>query len=269
VPVGDRPIASDLYAVSLKRGDECHVEFGRQTYDGQAGTLVFLAPGQTLRALGDGEGLAHEGEGWTLVFHPDLLAGSPLSALMEGYRFFDYGANEALHLTEPEREIATGVVRQLEREASVAPDPFAQGVLAAQLQLLFSHCQRSYARQFRVRTGAGPSVVARLDRHLEEHFASKAAKRGLPTVRACARALGYSPDYLSDLLREETGAGARDHIHRAVIGAAKARLLSSKLTASEVAYALGFEHPQHFSRLFREKTGSSPGEWRRGAKPAG
>ncbi|WP_437821180.1 helix-turn-helix transcriptional regulator [Sorangium sp. So ce1078] len=270
VPILGRAIESGLYVLSLKRGDECHVEFGRQVHDGQAGSIVFASPGQTITPIGGQSELTHEGEGWTVVFHPDLLRDGPLAAAMHQYRFFGYAAREALHLTDAEREAFTGLVRQIELESSVPPDSFAPVVLTAQLQLLLTYCQRAYARQFELRAKAGGVVAERLDRHLDEHLASAAQPgRGLPTVRSCARALGYSPDYLSDLLRAETGTSARTRIHRAVIEAAKARLLASAASTSEVAYALGFEHPQHFSRLFREKTGMSPGEWRRAAGTPG
>jgi AraC-like DNA-binding protein len=266
IPILGRPIESGLYVISLKRGDECHAEFGRQVHDGQAGIIVFASPGQVITPIGGESELAHEGEGWTVVFHPDVLRDTPLSDTMHQYRFFGYATHEALHLTRPERETFSGLVRQIERESSVPPDAFAPDVLSAQLQLLFTYCQRAYARQIEIRARAG-GVAERLDRHLDACFASAAqVEGGLPTVRSCARALGYSPDYLSDLLRAETGTSARDHIHRALIEAAKARLLASDASASAVAYALGFEHPQHFSKLFRQRTGQSPGEWRRAAK---
>jgi AraC family transcriptional activator of pobA len=267
IPVIGVPVECGLYVVSLKGGDECHAEFGRQVHDGQAGVIVFASPGQIITPLG-GQSEHAEGEGWTVVFHPSLLRETPLAALMHQYRFFGYATREALHLTSAERELFTGVVRQLEREAAVVPDAYAPDVLTAHLQLLFTYCQRAYARQLegRARTGG---VAERLDRHLTELLAPTAQPgQGLPTVASCARALGYSADYLSDLLRAETGASARDHIHRAVIEAAKARLLAPDTGASEVAYALGFEHPQHFSRLFKQKTGQSPGQWRRAARSA-
>lgn len=264
VPVSGRAIVSGLYALSLKRGDECHGIFGRQVYDGQAGSIVFLAPGQTMSPLASAAELEHEGEAWTVVFHPELLRDRPLGALMHQYRFFTYAARESLHLDENERRLLTGVVQQLEHEASGPPDSFALEVLTAHLQLLFSYCQRAYARQFQLRNTVGGSVATRLDQHLAQYLSGEARQRGLPTVKSCARVLGYSPDYLSDLLRAETGINARDHIHAAVMEAAKARLLSSaSLTASEVAHELGFEHAPHFSRLFRSKTGQSPLEWRR------
>jgi len=260
LPIVGVTIESALYVVSLKRGDECRVEFGRQAEDGQAGSILFLSPGQAMRPLGANSDLAETEESWTLAFHPDLLRDRPLADVMHQYRFFGYAAREALHLEDSERHQLTGIVRRLEEEASSPPDAFAQDILTAHLQILLSHCQRAYARQFDTRGQATGRVAQRLDRYLDEHFAGEIKAKGLPTVRACARALGYSPDYLTDLLRAETGASTRAHIHRAVIEAAKARLLSS--TASEVAYALGFEHPQHLARLFRQKTGHTPGEWR-------
>jgi AraC-like DNA-binding protein len=262
VPVTGRPIECGLYVVSLKTGAECHTEFGRQAHDGQAGSVLSASPGQALTPLRGPTGQAAGNEGWTLLFHPALLRGTPLAGLMLRYRFFGYATREALHLTAAERELCTGVVRQLEREASVPPDPFAADVLTSQVHLLLTYCQRAGARQLEVRARAG-GVAERLDRHLTEHLASPGPTGRLPSVTSCARALGYSPDHLSDLLRTETGVSARDHVHRAVIEAAKARLLASDGSTSQVAAALGFEHPQHFSRLFKQKTGRSPGEWRR------
>ena len=259
-PIMGVAIESDLYVVSLKRGDECRVEFGRQVFDGQAGSIVFLAPGQTMRPLAGKSELLHEDEAWTVAFHPDLLRDSPLAGVMHQYRFFGYAAEEALHLEAAERSRLTSIVHSLEEEAAAPPDAFAQGILTAKLQILLGYCQRAYARQFETRCQATGRVAQRLDRYLDEHFGGAHQTKGVPSVSDCARALGFSPDYLSDLLRAETGTSTREHIQRAVIEAAKARLLSA--TASEVAYALGFEHPQHLARLFRQKTGHTPSEWR-------
>jgi len=263
VPVVNRKILSELYSISLKRGDECRLAFGRQAHDAQAGTIVFLAPGQTFTPL-EANGTAGLGElGWTLLFHPDLLRGSDLAARVREYGFFRYAAEEALHLDDAEQQQLSGLVRALEREAAVAPDAFSNDVLVAHLDLLLGYCRRFYARQFRTRATVRGGVLTRLQRHLDEYLASsRPREEGLPTVAACARSLGYSSDYLSDLLREETGESGRDHIHRALIEAAKKRLAASTETVSEIAYGLGFEQPQHFSKLFKQKTGSSPGQWR-------
>lgn len=263
VPVVNRKIHSGLYGVSLKRGDECRLALGRQVYDAQAGTIVFLAPGQTFTPM-EADGMAGLTEaGWTLVFHPDLLRAAQLSTRIREYGFFRYAAVEALHLNDDERDKLTALVRGLEREAGAAPDAFSNDVLIAHLELLFGYFRRFYARQFQTRASVHGGVLARLHRHLDEYLGSpRPREEGLPTVATCARSLGYSPDYLSDLLREETGESARDHIHRALIEAAKTRLTASSDGVGEIAYGLGFERPQHFSKLFRQKTGSSPGQWR-------
>ena len=260
VPLAGRPIVSDLYVISLKRGDECRLERGRQVFDGQAGSVAFLAPGQTLRPL-DASNAQPDGQGWTLAFHPQLLAGHPLATAIQQYRFFAYATEEALHLLEPEREALTSVVRQVEREVAAVPDAFSQEVITAQLLLLLTYLQRAYARQFQLRATAAASVARRLADHLGGVLAG--SPREPPSVQSCAHALGYSPDYLSDLLRAETGTGTREHIQDALMQAAKARLLLAGASSSQVAYTLGFRHPQHFARLFRQKTGQSPSAWRR------
>jgi AraC family transcriptional activator of pobA len=263
VPVLNRKIHSELYAVSLKRGDECRVSFGRQVHDAQAGTVVFLAPGQTVIPIGP----AHDDDavgahGWTLMFHPDALVGTPLAARIRAYGFFQYAPKEALHLNDEEQVTLTTIVQTIEREAT-APDAFSTDVLSAQLQLVFGYCQRFYNRQFQARAQVHGKVLARLHAHLDEYLASSRPRTdGLPTVATCARALGYSADYLSDLLRDETGQSARDHIHRALIEAAKRRLVGTTESVSEIAFSLGFEQAQHFSKLFKHKTGQSPGAWR-------
>jgi AraC family transcriptional activator of pobA len=263
VPLADRKIHSDLYAVSLKRGDECWVAYGRQVHDAQAGTLLFLTPGQSFTPMAGESGAAITDSAWTLVFHPDLVAGSSLAPRLRDFGYFRYTATEALHLHEGERRTLTDIVQALEREASVAPDAHSKAVLVAHLELFFSYCQRFYARQFHSRAQVQGGVLARLQRHLDEYLSSaRPSEEGLPTVALCAKSLGYSPDYLSDLLREETGGSARDHIHRALIEAAKRRLASTRESVGEVAHSLGFEQPQHFSKLFKQKTGSSPGAWR-------
>jgi AraC family transcriptional activator of pobA len=261
VPVSNRKIHSELYAVSLKCGDECRLAFGRQVHDAQAGTIVFLAPGQTivpLDAEAGGEGGAH----WTLLFHPDVLAGGALAERMHTYGFFQYAPEEALHLDSDEQATLTTLVQTIDREAC-APDAFSTEVLRAHLQLFFGYCLRFYARQFQTRAQVSGHVLSRLQRHLESYLASsRPREEGLPTVAACARELGYSADYLSDLLRDETGQSTREHLHRIVIDAAKRRLAGSSESIGEIAYALGFEQPQHFSKLFKQKTGHSPGAWR-------
>ena len=223
-PVDGHRIDSEVYAVSLKRGDECRLAFGRQIHDAQAGTIAFLAPGQTMTPLVPMVAPMVGELAWTLIFHPDLLAQAPPT--FSGLSFFRYNSEEALHLTPAEQETLTGLIRRLDAEASRPPDAFANEVIHAHLSLFFAYCKRFYARQFQTRAQQSEGhVLARLQRHLDAYFnSSRPRTEGLPTVGSCARALGYSTDYLSDLLREETGHGAREHLHRELIALAKRRL---------------------------------------------
>jgi AraC-like DNA-binding protein len=260
--VGAR-ITSSLYSVSLKRGSECGFKYGRHHYDFQAGSVMFLAPGQSIVPVADARELDGDGDGWTLLFHPDLIRRSPLAARMREYTFFGYESHEALHLSDDEQATLTATVRRIEGEYSRDIDAHSQELLVAHLQLLLTYCRRFYERQFNLRSDSNKDVIARLETFLLGYFESaQPATAGLPSVKACAKAMGYSPDYLSDLLKKETGKNTREHIHHLLIERAKTRLLGSGDSISEIAYSLGFEHPQHFARLFRSKTGMSPGEYR-------
>jgi AraC-like DNA-binding protein len=260
--VGAR-ITSSLYSISLKRGSECGLKYGRHHYDFQAGSVMFLAPGQSIVPIADARELDGEGDGWTLMFHPDLIRKSPLAAKMSEYSFFGYESHEALHLSDDEQDTLTATVKRIEEEYGRDIDAHSQELLVAHLQLLLTYCQRFYGRQFSLRSNVNKDIISRLESFLQGYFESdQPAKHGLPSVQACARAMGYSPDYLSDLLKKETGKNTREHIHFFLIERAKTRLLGSGDSISEIAYSLGFEHPQHFSKLFRSKTGMSPGEFR-------
>jgi AraC family transcriptional regulator, transcriptional activator of pobA len=265
IPAGmmNQRVASNLYAISLKQGHECGLKYGRQTYDFQEGSVMFLAPGQVVTPITEAGEIEAEGESWTLAFHPDLLRTSPLAAKMREYSFFGYESHEALHLSDLEQQTLTSIVKTIEGEYTRGLDTYSQELIVSHIQLLLTYCKRYYGRQFTLRSVANKDIVARFERLLEQYFESdKPATQGLPSVRTCARELGYSPDYLSDLLRKETGKTAREHIQYFLIEKAKTRLLGSEASISEIAYALGFEHPQHFSKLFRSKTGMSPGEYR-------
>jgi AraC-like DNA-binding protein len=256
-------ITSSLYSISLKRGDECGLKYGRHHYDFQAGSVMFLGPGQSIVPIADARELEEDGDGWTLMFHPDLIRKSPLASKMSEYSFFGYDSHEALHLSDEEQSILTSAVKRIEEEYARGIDQHSQELLVSHVQLLLTYCQRFYGRQFSLRSNANKDVISRLEAFLQQYFESdRPAKDGLPTVQVCAKAMGYSPDYLSDLLKQETGKNTREHIHYFLIERAKTRLLGSEDTISEIAYSLGFEHPQHFSKLFRSKTGMSPGEYR-------
>ena len=256
-------IISNLYSVSLKRGSECDFKYGRHHYDFQAGSVLFVAPGQSMVPIADARELDAEGDGWTLMFHPDLIRRSPLAARMREYSFFGYESHEALHLSDDEQATLTATVTRIEDEYRRDIDAYSQELVVSHVQLLLTYCRRSYERQFNLRSTTNKDVIARLETFLLHYFeAGGPATEGLPSVHACAKAMGYSADYLSDLLKKETGKNTREHIHYFLIERAKNRLLGSTDSISEIAYALGFEHPQHFAKLFRSKTGMSPGEYR-------
>lgn len=262
IPLMQRRIVCHLYAVSLKRGNECGVKYGRQLYDFQEGSLLCIAPGQSVVPVTEASDLDPAGDGWTLMFHPDLLRRTGLAVRMREYSFFGYESQEALHLSHDEQRTLTNIVKTIERECQHI-DAFSDELMVSHLQVFLNYCKRFYGRQFITRSNANKDVVVRLEKFLDAHFESgQATEDGVPSVRDCAKAMGYSPDYLSDLLRKETGRNTRDHIHYCLIERAKDRLLASGDTVSEVAFSLGFETPAHFSRLFKSKTGLSPAAFR-------
>lgn len=259
MPLMRRRILSQLYVVSLKRGNECGLKYGREVYDFQEGSLLCLAPGQSIIPITEPTDLDNDHNGWTLMFHPDLLRGSSLVDQMREYTFFGYDSHEALHLSDLEQTTLTNIVKKIEEEYAHIDD-FSDELILSHVQLLLKYCKRFYGRQFITRKNTNKHVVSQLENFLADYFAStRPAHDGLPSVADCAKAMGYSADYLSDLLRKETGKNTRDHIHYVLIEEAKNRLLASHMTVSEVAFSLGFESPQHFSKLFKSKTGTSPG----------
>jgi AraC-like DNA-binding protein len=261
VPLTDCRIVSNLYMISLKNGHECRLLYGRQNYDFQEGSLIFLAPGQAILPTHPGDGGGDYG--WVLCFHPDLIRGTSLAGKMPEYSFFSYDSNEALHLSEEERATVTNIGRAIRDEYSKNLDAFSRDLIVTNLELLLNHGKRFYGRQFITRTSVNRDVVARFEAFVEARLASAdLASRGLPSVQDCARATGYSPNYLSDLLRKETGKSAIEHLHFHLVEKAKNLLLGTDEPVSRIAYALGFEYPQHFSRLFKSRTGISPAKFR-------
>ncbi|MCA9618160.1 MAG: AraC family transcriptional regulator [Myxococcales bacterium] len=256
-------IVSQLYAISLKNGSECGITYGRRSYDFQAGSLMFLAPGQTVTPVSAPDDTSPDEPSWTLIFHPDLIRGSALADEMRGYRFFDYAIHEALHVSTDERRILCDTVENIRRECQREADDFSRELITTNLALLLGYCKRFYARQFDTRAQADEGVVIRFEAFLRDYVESgRLARDGMPSVQTCARELGLSPNYLSDLLRKATGVSTRHHVHAAVLEKAKDLLLGSEQSIAEIAYALGFEYPQHFSKLFKSKTGMAPSEFR-------
>jgi AraC-like DNA-binding protein len=253
-------ITSDLYIISLK-GTSGAMRYGRNEYDYQEGTMVFTAPKQTLTFEVTEEDTNHAG--WTIIFHPDLIRKSALGSAIKEYAFFDYAVYEALHLSEKEKQILSDFVVHIEIEINQNIDKHSQDLIITNLQSLLKYCQRFYDRQFFTRTNLNKDYLIRFEKYLEAYFASdNLAEKGLPTVAQCGDALNMSARYLSDLLKTETGRSAKDYIHDSIIGRAKTLLLASNASVSEIAYGLGFEYPQHFSKLFKGKTGYNPTDFR-------
>ena len=255
-------VVNGFYSVALKQTFNAKLKYGQQSYDFDEGVLAFIAPGQTLSVeVENGESLNHKG--WLLLIHPDFLWGTSLSRKMEKYDFFGYQLNEALHLSEKEETMLTDIMRNIEQEYRSNIDHFSQDVILAQIELLLTYSERFYQRQFITRKINNRSIVGRLENVLKDYFESEnPLSVGIPTVEDIADKLKLSPNYLSTLLKVETGQSTQQHIQDALIKRAKSRLSTTEFSISEIAYELGFEHPQSFSKLFKSKTNVSPGQFR-------
>lgn len=250
-----------FYKISYKPKLSGKLKYGQSYYDFDGGGLLFAAPGQIIGS-NDNDGAVCSA--YTLLIHPDFLLGSALSKEIKKYGFFSYSANETLHLSDDERATIISIFKMIETELNSRIDEFSQHVVLAQLELLLNYSNRFYKRQFITRKAVNNELLARLEFLLEEYFSKEAAvDSGLPTVGYLADQLNLTPGYLSDMLRTLTGQSAQQHIHDKVIEKAKEKLSTTNLTVSEVAYALGFEHAQSFSKLFKMKTRVSPMEFRR------
>lgn len=254
-------ITADLYAIMFKDDIEGALGYGRTSYDFQQGTLVFLAPGQVTE--GHEYNIHEDSKTWFLFFHPDLIRKSVLEKNMSSYSFFSYDSNEALHLSEEEQQYLAQIVAQIKREYSQNLDGHSQRLIISNLELLLNNCLRYYDRQFYTRSNFNKDFVSRFDRLLKGYFeAGTALEQGIPTVGHFSEALQMSANYLSDLLKKETGMSAKSHINKTLIEKAKSALLNSDEPVGQIAYSLGFEHPQSLNRLFKAKTGYSPNEYR-------
>lgn len=252
----------DFYSISLKRDLSSKIKYGQQEYDFDEGVMFFLAPGQVFRIEVESHS-ATKSSGWGLLIHPDFLWNSPLAKTIKQYEFFDYSVNEALFLSEKEETTITGILQNIQREYHSSIDKFSQDIIIAQIELLLAYSERFYQRQFITRQKANYTILNRLEEILTECFNSDdLVKKGLPTVQSIAEALHVSPNYLSGLLKVLTGQSTQQHIHDKLIEKAKEKLSTTDLSVTEIAYQLGFQHPQSFSKLFKIKTNLSPSEFR-------
>lgn len=246
----------DFYAVSIKRGCN-NLLYGQQRYDFDEGLMAFMAPGQILR--GEEGGMPPDLKGWMLFIHPDFLWNTPLAKKIKQYDFFNYAINEALFLSDKEESMINSIVENIRQEYQANIDKFSQDVIIAQLELLFTYAERFYERQFFTRKKSNHQILDRLETWLADYFNSEdLATKGLPAVQTIAEALHVSPSYLSSLLKSLTGQSTQQHIHDKLIEKAKEKLSTTGLSVSEIAYQLGFEHPQSFNKLFKSKTNTSP-----------
>ena len=244
----------NLYAVLLKDTDCGQLKYGQSRYDYQQGTMLFLAPGQTMGS---------EDEGWVLAFHPDLLQKTPLARLIKEYSYFSYNANEALHLSGQERETVLECMNKIRTELQHPVDKHSRSLITDNIKLLLDYCIRFYDRQFITRENTNHDILTRFESLLDDYFASDApVQSGMPSVQYCAGKLCLSPNYLGDLLRKETGMSALKHIQQKTLDIARERMSDTSKSIGEISYELGFPYPQHFSRWFKKMTGYTPNGYR-------
>ena len=253
----------DFYSISIKRCLGGKFKYGQQEYDFDEGVMFFIAPGQVFAVEAELQAAASF-SGWVLAIHPDFLWNTPLAKTIKRYEYFDYSVNEALFLSEKEETTIINLFQTIQQEYQSNIDAFSQSIIIAQIELLLTYCERFYQRQFITRKIANHQILDRLEALLDDYFDSvDLLEKGLPTVHAIAEALAVSPNYLSGLLKVLTGQSTQQHIHDKVIAKAKERLSTTELSVSEIAYELGFQHAQSFSKLFKSKTDLSPLEFRR------
>lgn len=250
-----------LYGLWFKRGKECMIRYGRQSYDYQAGTVVSFAPGQVVEVQHPKD--VKEVEIIGLLFHPDLLRGTALGAHIGDYHFFDYEATESLHLSEREQRLFLDTLDAIQYELEQPIDPHSRTILVDRIKLLLDYCLRFYDRQFITRHVAHSDVLSAFDVALREYFDSGRAEReGLPSVGYFAEKAYLSAGYFSDLVKRETGMQAGRYIQERLLERSKVWLLDERYSITQVAERLGFQHPQHFTRFFKRHVGVSPSDYR-------
>lgn len=258
--VNDMRIKYGLYALFLKNGVNCSIKYGRRYYDYQEGTIVSFSPGQLIEVAVQQPVLAPDVIG--LLFHPDIVFGTPLADKLSSFGFFDYSQMEALHLSPDEKGIFLDCLEKIKSEIARPVDHHSAAVLSANIQLLLEYLHRFYDRQFITRHKVNSEVVAKFERELKDYYASPGMNREIPTVAYFASKVNLSPGYFGDLIKKETGTSPKDLISLHLVAVAKHLLSVTDNDVSEIAYNLGFEYPAHFSRLFKRVTGSTPSRYR-------
>ena len=250
-----------FYAVLLKDVNCGDLRYGKNLYDYQEGTLVFIAPGQMAGIESSEE--VYQPKGYGVVFHPDLIRGTALGRHIDDYTFFNYNVSEALHVSERERTMILDCFTKIQYELEHSVDKHSKTLIATNIELLLNYCVRFYDRQFIIRDNANKGILERFETLLGDYFRSdKPETVGLPSVSYCAGELHLSANYFGDLIKKETGKSAQEYIQLKLIDVAKERIYDKKKSVSEIAYGLGFKYPQHFSRLFKQHVGMTPLEYR-------
>nr|WP_202390731.1 helix-turn-helix transcriptional regulator [Flavobacterium sp. Sd200] len=249
----------NFYKISYKKNFKGKIKYGQSYYDFDEGGLSFIAPNQVITAPEDDADYG----GYTLLFHPDFIRTYPLGSNIKKYGFFSYSLNEALYLSDKEKEIIINIFTTIQNELSGSIDHFSQDIIVSQLEQLLNYSNRFYNRQFITRKIPNNDLVLKMETILSDYFnTQKTLLNGLPTVQYISDKLGVSSRYLSDMLRAHTGQSAQQHIHNKLIEEAKEVLSTTNLSIAEIAYKLGFEHPQSFNKIFKKKTTVSPVEFR-------
>jgi AraC-like DNA-binding protein len=255
-----RRLSYNFYTVFLKEIKCGDLRYGCNNYDYDEGTLIFLAPGQVIGSAGEEY---YQPQGLALVFHPDFIHGTSLGKHIHDYTFFSYAVNEALHLSERERQIILDCISKISYELERGVDKHSKKLIVANIELFLSYCVRFYDRQFITRENAVKGILERFETLLNDFFASdKPQTVGLPSVAYCANELNLSPNYFGDLIKKDTGKSAHEYIQLKLIDTAKERIFDADKSLSQIAYELGFKYPQHFTRVFKQYVGMSPLDYR-------
>jgi AraC-like DNA-binding protein len=254
----------DIYCIVLKEVQCGDLKYGRHYYDYQEGALVFISPGQVIEVEND-RGL-YQPLGHALAFHPDLIRGTALAdSLHNRHHFFGYNTNESLHLSAREKQIVLDCFSKIEFELQQAVDKHSKKLIVSNIDLFLHYCERFYDRQFHTREHVNKGILEKFEALLNDYFSSDRPQEiGLPSVAYCAHALNLSVNYFGDLIKKETGISAQEYIQNKIIDLAKNKIFDIHKTVNMVAYELGFKHPQHFSRFFKQRTGISPSTYREG-----
>ena len=250
-----------IYAVFLKQVKCGDIRYGRQIYDYQEGTVTSFAPGQVVTTEVD-EGIKPMAHG--VIFHPDLIRGTSLGQEIKQYSFFSYHSNEALHLSDEEKNIFTDCLEKIGLELQRPIDKHSKRLISRNIELLLDYCMRFYERQFITRQTVNKDVLTKFEELLDYYFTDdRAMQNGLPSVKYFADKICLSPNYFGDLVKKETGKSPQEYIQNKIIDLAKERIMGSEMTVNQIAYELGFQYPQHFTRIFKKKVGCTPSEYRK------